>query len=270
MQWLKARQAVVTTACGATVPIYDFAHVLSDDVVMTAWAKHFRNHYCDDDNIDYFRSGPDLSRKDYLITLKFPSSSVKESYEKTGPATRSGDFAEILVADYLSSHMSYWVPRIRYELKFNKNTSEQGSDVVAMKFDPTGQASADELIVFEVKAALTGVTPVNRLQDAVAHSDKDKIRLAESLNAMRERLFLKNQLSEANDVQRFQNPKDKPYQMKYGAAAVLTEKVFDISTLCQTNTSLHANQQKLTMVVICGKDMMDLVHKLYERAANEA
>ncbi|MYM88928.1 DUF1837 domain-containing protein [Rugamonas sp. FT82W] len=270
IKWLDDTGANGVTLCGKVVPIYRFNYVESDDKVMSAWAYHFRNHYCEDSTIDSLRAGYKISRKDYLLDKKFPAKKPADKSEKTGPATRSGDFAEILVADYISVKLKYWVPRVRYEFKVNRNTSEHGADVMGMKFNQNKSSPKDELLVFEVKATLSGSKKVNRLQDAINHSDKDRLRVGESLNAVRQRLQLKNRHVEADYILRFQSPKDDPYVMKYGAAAVITDSAFDSELIAACDTKLHKNRHKLQLCVINGADMMKLVHNLYERAADEA
>lgn len=270
INWLDDTGDRVITTCGKSVPIYRFNYVTSDDSTMREWAFHFRSHYCEDSAIDDLRKGYKFSRKDYLLNIKFPVAKAKDKSEKTGPATRSGDFSEILVADYLAIKHKYWVPRVRYEFKVNRNTSEQGSDVMGMKFDTNNHAPSDELFILEVKGTLSGKSKKNRLQDAIDHSDKDRMRVAESLNAIRQRLQFKNRQPEADYIIRFQSPKDNPYIMKYGAAAVLTDGAFDKAVIASSITSAHMNHDKLELLVINGTDMMTMVHQLYERAANEA
>lgn len=270
IKWLDDTGVQGVTSCGKVVPIYRLNYVNTDDTVMSAWAYHFRNHYCDDSTIDSLRSGYKISKKEYLLNYRFPVEKAMDPSEKTGPATRSGDFAEILIADYLSAKLKYWVPRTRYEFKVNRNTSEQGADVMGMKFDPKKFSPKDELLVFEVKATLSGKKKVNRLQDAIKHSDKDRLRIGESLNAVRQRLQLKNRNLEADYILRFQSPKDDPYVMKYGAAAVITDTAFDSALIAACDTKAHKNQNNLELFVINGADMMDLVHSLYNRAADEA
>ena len=58
--------------------------------VTSNWAKHFRNHYCFDTEIDIFRDGTGYSREEYLNNLKFPTSN-----RGFGPGIRAGDFGEI-------------------------------------------------------------------------------------------------------------------------------------------------------------------------------
>lgn len=110
IQWLQDTGNVLTLACGKQAPVYRFHHDVNDQTKMAAWAKHFRNHYCDDNQIDLFKA-PGQSRSDYLLSMRFPSSTTAP-----GPSIRAGDFAEILIADYLTYLQNYVVPRTRYDL----------------------------------------------------------------------------------------------------------------------------------------------------------
>lgn len=270
IEWMLDTGYAITTACGMSAPVYRFNHVTSDSKTMSEWAAHFRNHYCEDNHLEYFIKDTPYTKSEYLLKIKFPAAIPLEKHEKTGPATRSGDFSEILVADYISSKLKYWVPRTRYELKINPNSSEQGTDVIAIKFDENGNKKHDELFVVEVKATLSNTKNTNRLQDAIDHSDKDEYRIGESLNAIKQRLFFKNKLEESDKIGRFQNPDDRPYIMKYGAAAVLSYKAYDGLVLSNADASKHKNKSKLNLFIIVGDDMMDVTHLLYKRAADEA
>ena len=104
LAWLKDTGQALKTEDGKNVKIFEFEH-RNDPKILSAWAKHFRNHYCNDDEIDDLRSGPGLSRSDYLLTIKIP-----DDKEKPGPSTRAGDFGEIPVADYLEFKLNYVVP----------------------------------------------------------------------------------------------------------------------------------------------------------------
>lgn len=269
-KWLKDTGDVLETACGKQVPVFAFEHDITDEECLSSWARHFRNHYCDDEEIDALRDGTGLSRKEYLEKLKFPVKEVLGPQDKTGPPTRSGDFSEILVSDYLEYILNYWVPRTRYEFKVNRNSSEQGSDVIGFKFVGKEFNPNDELLIFEVKGTLTGKKAVPRLQDAADHSDKDLVRLGVSLNAIKQRLRYKGLSAESLQVGRFQNLSDRPYIQLFGAAAVLTSSVYDGATLSTTDSSKNKNYESLGMLVIRGEELMSLVHALYERAANEA
>lgn len=270
LKWLEDTGQIITTACGKEVPIYTFNPEMTDEVTMSAWAKHFRNHYCDDNEIDDLRDGTGLSRTEYLLKTKLPVQKVTAPHEKTGPATRSGDFTEILVSDFLEFNLNYWVPRTRYEFKVNPNLSENGSDVIGFKFSDDGKPKNDELMIYEVKGALTGKKPSNRLQVAVNDSNKDRFRVAESLNAIKQRLKFKGLQQDAPKVQRFQNVVDRPYKEKYGAASVLTNTMYSKVELSKTDTTAHVNNSSLSLLVIKGDALMGLVHFLYQRAADEA
>ncbi|MCF8474595.1 MAG: DUF1837 domain-containing protein [Emcibacter sp.] len=206
-----------------------------------------------------------MTKAKYLLELKFPS-----KIGGSGPATRSGDFAEILVADYLTYLHGYMVPRTRYDRKTITNESTKGSDVIAFKNVSDKPTRSDEMLIYEVKAKLTGNAKGSRLQDAIDDSQKDEVRIAESLNAIKQRLFDLRDFDNMNKVGRFQSGEDHPYQRKYGAATVLTSSAFDQAILATSSTKEHPAGVDVDLLVIQGEDFMKLVHALYERAANEA
>ena len=255
----------ITTQNGESIQVWSFNHT-NDDVVLSEWAKHFRNLYSEDEFLDDYRSGSGLSRSEYLLKMIFPDKS-----EDWGPATRSGDFAEILVGDFLEFLQEYWIPRVRYDNKATRNSSTQGSDVVGIKLKKSNDFSKDdELVVFEVKAQFSGNKANPKLQDAVNDSNKDVTRIGEFLNYAKRRFIKEGNTDAKNKIERFQNISDNPYNERFGAVALFDEKVYDPNLLVQTDCSNHVRKDKLTLLVFSGKDMMKLVHSLYERAANEA
>jgi hypothetical protein len=264
LRWLFNTGEQLNTGDGMPVNIFELK-VKNDDAVFSAWAKHFRNHYCLDCEIDELRDGTGLCRSDYLCEYAFPDKSLPP-----GPSIRAGDFAEILVADFLEYVMNYWVPRFRYDEKAVRNESTKGTDILGFKFVSDKESLEDTLSVFEAKAKLTG-NPVNRLQDAVDDSVKDFfVRKAESLNALKRRFIRKGNISDAFKIKRFQNKADHPYYEISGAAAILSKTAFDPEVLSTTDTSKHPNNGNLKLVVIKGQNLMQLVHELYRRAADEA
>lgn len=264
IRWLINTGKQLTTADGETVDIWEIK-VEKDDTVFSAWARHFRNHYCLDSEIDDLRAGTGLCRSDYLCEYVFP-----DRTEAPGPSIRAGDFAEILVADFLEYVMSYWVPRFRYDDKAVRNEATKGTDILGFKLVSDEESLEDTLSAFEAKAKLTG-TPENRLQDAVNDSAKDfYVRKAESLNALKRRFIRLGNRDEALKIQRFQNKADHPYHEISGAAAILSITAFDHSVLSRTNTSEHPNNNALELLVIKGNNLMGLVHELFRRAADDA
>lgn len=129
-KWLIDTGERLKTADGKEVEVREFRHE-KDEAVLSAWARHFRNHYCLDAEIDFLRGR--RSRSDYLTHIKFPS---RES--RLGPGIRAGDFGEILVADYLQWLLGFWVPRVRY-----KETYGAAASISDEYFDADELASAD-------------------------------------------------------------------------------------------------------------------------------
>ncbi len=273
--WFKNTGETLTTADGLPVDVFEFNHK-DDDGALSEWAKHFRNHYCLDTDIDLYRGK--LSRKDYLLSLKLPTTN-----HPLGPIVRAGDFGEILVADYLHWIMDFWVPRVRWDCKVVRDESSKGSDVIGFKFFEEGEVSSkDVLAIFEAKTAFSAKPVKPRLQDAINDSAKDHIRIDESLNYIKQRLYQRGERDNALKVERYQSPVDSPYKKTFGAVALFTNTAFDPNLEQNSNATQipvkkkplqlgsHPNRDKLQLLVIRGEQMMDLVHDLFRRAADEA
>ena len=257
--------ATTTIQCGAKVELWRFNHQ-EDEEVLSAWSTHFRNHYCLDTELDEFRKGIGCSRADYLRDFKFPDNKIPP-----GPSIRAGDFGEILVADYLEYLLQYWVPRTRYNEKVIRNESTKGADTIGFRVvDPAKISADDTLAIFEVKTQFSGKKLLPRLQDAIDGSAKDQIRKAESLNSIKQRLRNTGRVDAASTVERFQNPVDRPYKEHLGAALIVEKDLFDEDVIKTSTAAAHPNAAMLSLIVISGDQMMKLVHRLYERAMNEA
>lgn len=264
VRWLVDTGEKLTLDNGKFVDVWVLRHEADDDV-LSAWAMHLRNHYCLDDEIDFYRRGLGLSRADYLNNIKLP-----DSAEAPGPSIRAGDFSEILVSDYLQFILDYWVPRTRYGDKTVRNESTKGSDVIGFKIIEEEQDSLeDTLAIFEAKAKFSG-RPQNRLQDAVKDSAKDHRRIAESLNAIKQRLFSSGLKNESVRIERFQNLEDRPFKEVYGAVALLSTHLYNSEQESTTNINDHPNGENLQLLIIHGNEMMELVHEIYRRCADEA
>lgn len=264
VDWLRDTGQRVRTASGHEVEVWAFDHA-GDAALLSAWATHFRQQYIDDAQLPAMIAGTGLSRRDYVRNVLFPDGAVAP-----GPSTRSGDFAEILVADYVEFVLGYWCPRDRYKGRFNRNDSTKGADIVGFHFAAEGATSpADELFVVEAKAGLRAAAG-NRLQDAVTDSLKDALREAMTLNALKQRMLDRNEMDGVARVQRFQNESDLPFTRFNGAAAVLDDDVLARTDLAAIDAAAHGNAGRLRLIVIHGAGMMDLVHALYGRAADEA
>lgn len=266
VKWLKDQDNSLRTATNRPVKVFDLLPNYIDNATFSAWAKHFRQHYCKDHEIDILRSGTSYTRAEYLINLKFPESSAG-----LGPSIRSGDFAEILIADFIEYILNHWVPRTRYADKTVRNESAKGTDVIGFKIiDPNKNSVDDILSMYEVKAQLTPSASSVKLQDAIDDSAKDELRLAESLNAIKQRLLLNRQTADIGKVARYQNISDRPYTLKYGAVAVIDSKVLAPTIITEVTTAHHPDGENISLILIVIDDAMKLVHHLYEIAANEA
>ncbi|CAI2127680.1 Uncharacterised protein [Serratia ficaria] len=275
LKWFSDNGERLTTSDGKEIEVWEFNHA-QDDVVLSAWARHFRNHYCLDADIDFLRGK--LARKDYLNNIKFPSET-----SKLGPGIRAGDFGEILVCDYLQWLLDCWVPRVRWSSKVVRDESPKGSDVVGFRFHhKNGEYSIDDVMfVFESKTKFSAST-VNRLQNAINDSAKDHIRIDESLNFIKQKLYEYREINQAKKIERFQNPVDIPFKENYGAAAIISSDFFDVEELTSSDCNKipttakskeytpHPHHGNLKLLVIRGANMMQLVHELYRRAADEA
>jgi hypothetical protein len=264
INWLIDTGERLTTVDGKTVEVWEFCHEEDDDV-LSAWAKHFRNHYCLDDEIDFYRQGYSYSRSEYLNNIKFPDRS-----NGWGPRVRAGDFGEILVADYLQYVLQFWVPRTRYGDKATRNESTKGCDIIGFKVIGEEDSPEDTLAIFESKVQFSGTQPTPRLQDAVNGSAKDEVKKGEALNAIKQRLSDKGFRKDAKRVDRFQNSADRPHNEISGAVALFETSVFDRHDISETTTDAHPNSENLILLVIHGEQFMNLVHNLYRRAADEA
>jgi hypothetical protein len=265
LQMLKKSGEPIKTADGLECEVWELT-ITADTPNLSEWAKVFRQNYCLDAEIDLLREGTGHSRAEFLSQLVFPDRS-----SAPGPAVRSGDFAELLIADFVEHLLGYWVPRGKYAEKASRDESVKGVDILGFKTqDPTKPAPEDAMLVFEVKAQLSGGKYNDRLQTAVDDSSKDYLRSATTLAALKRRLHIAGKTAEFGVVQRFQNFVDNPYAFNSGAAAILSDQAFDRAKLELTTTAGHNNAGRLMLIAIAGSNLMTLAHALYQRAADEA
>ena len=111
LSWLRDTGDRQTTACGREIEIWALAPE-DDEAVLSAWARHFRQHYISDEELPLMADGTGLSNADYLRKILFPDAS-----QTPGPSLRSGDFGEILVADRLECRWAAVLARVRVPLR---------------------------------------------------------------------------------------------------------------------------------------------------------
>lgn len=260
MNYFKKQPDIITNN-GQTVTVYKL-DIGDEKDILDAWAKHLREHYCLDSDIDFLRSGTGFSREEYLNNIKFP-----DPASGIGVAVMSGDFAEILVHDFIEFIELYYTTRTRYREKVNRNSSTMGSDIMGYKcINIDKPNSKDELIVLEVKAQSGQTKAKPKLQIAIKDSAKDEIRLAESLNAEVQRLINKSRYDEAKIVQRFQNKTDRPYRLYFSAVAVHSTYSFDKDLIKEVDIEEHPDPN-VKLLVIYSDNLLDFIKKMYVRSS---
>ncbi|MGL1830789.1 UNVERIFIED_CONTAM: DUF1837 domain-containing protein [Acinetobacter sp. HSTU-ASm16] len=267
LDFIKNTGTVLKTVNGQDIEIWELSEI-NDEAVLSSWAKHFREQYCLDSDIDLLMKGtPYKTKKEYLEELIFPDKS-----HPPGPSIRSGDFAEILLTDFLEFIWEFWVPRGKYEEKWNRNESIKGVDILGLQMKDLNQHKPDDiLIAIEAKAQLSSSSRYNKtLQKAINDSSKDIFRQAQTLNAIKRRLIISQDNQNAMLVERFQDKADRPFIYRPCAIAVLTDTAFDERLIQLSDSSKHPNLSTLKIIIFKGSDLINLAHELYERAANEA
>ena len=96
-------------------------------------------------------------------------------------------------------------------------------------------------------------------------SNKDVVRLAESLNAVVQRLIDRGDLDEGRQVQRFQNASDTPYRKTFAAAVVHSNRSYSEELLKTVSTIHHADPNLKLIVMHCDK-LMAFIKEMYGRA----
>jgi hypothetical protein len=257
-EWFEDTDTVLQTSDGKSIRVVRFNHI-EDAAVLTEWAFHFRKHYCSDEDLDANATAMGMTRAEYLRDIKFPGPTAP------GPSIKSGDFSEILVADYIQYLLGYVVPRTRYDRKDTRDTSSKAVDVIGFKYlEPTQSSPDDELITCEVKGALTAPAN-NSMQHAIDGSKLDfAVRLPLALNAAYQRLRDREDLETANALERFMNRTVRPYKNISSAAFMCCDAGWR-PELATDADATHPNPN-FQMIVFLGPDLMTLANRLYEHA----
>lgn len=255
--WFEDTDTTLHTSDGKEVRVISFKHQ-QDEAVLKEWALHFRRHYVSDKDLEEDSVLMGMSKNDYLRKIKFPSTVVP------GPSVRSGDFSEILVADYIQFLMNYYVPRTRYDGKTNPNTSTHGTDILGFKLLSNDKSISDELITCEVKGSLVSKN-VDVFQNTIEASKKDfDARLPMSLNATMKRLKQRGESESLKTVSRFNNKVANPYTHITGAVIVCSDGCWADEIISKATTT-HPNENTF-FLAITGVELMGLTNKLYETA----
>ena len=259
----------IPTSSGDEIQVYKLNSELLDDNSLNNWALGLMNNYIEEHLLEQAISGTGLTKKEYLEKMIFPNPKVSH-----GAATMSGEFGELLVYDYISYVLEYYVPRIRYFNKVNPNLPVPGSDVIGYQVKNIDKPSkADHLIVAEVKTRSSKSGNKKSLcektvKDAIEHSVKDRVRVGESLNAEKIKLLNRGRIKEAQIVERFQNKTDNPYTLYFYAVAVLDSDLYSDKVVLDVVNNQHENVKSTSILIIHSKGLLLFLRDLYRRACS--
>ena len=246
----------ITSSNGDKVQIYRLNNEVLDEDSLNNWASGLRNNYVEENLLDSLVSGTGLTKKEFLEKNIFP-----DYQSKQGAATMSGEFGEILVYDYINFVLEYYITRTRYLEKVNPNMPISGSDVIGYKVDNINKPSkSDQLIVAEVKTRSNksgnkNISCIEAVKEAIEHSTKDRIRIAESLNAEKRRLLNRSRIEEAKIVERFQNKTDNPFKVDFFAVVVLDNELYSEQVILDLVNSQHEIINFTKILIIYSKEL---------------
>ena len=257
----------IISSSGEKIQVYKLNTGLLNDNSLDSWAFGLRNNYIEENLLEQAISGTGLTKKEYLEKMIFPNPTISQ-----GAATMSGEFGELLVYDYINYVLKYYVPRIRYFNKVNPDMPIPGSDVIGYKMVNFNKGSKnDKLLVAEVKTKSTKsgnktTAFTNIITKAINDSNKDRVRIGESLNAEKLKLLIRGRVGEANIVERFQNKTDNPYNLEFFAVAVLDSDFYSDQVVLDVVNSQYENVKTTSILIIHSKELLNFLRDLYRRA----
>ena len=98
LKWLIDTGERLKTADGMVIEVWELRHE-KDENILSAWAKHFRSHYCSEANIDFLR-GP-LSARNI-----WKRSNCRRERRNWGPAFELGTLPR---SSFPISYSGFWV-----------------------------------------------------------------------------------------------------------------------------------------------------------------
>lgn len=254
---------------GKEIQVYKLDNELLDDSILNNWASGLRNNYVEEILLEPLVKGTGLTKQEFLEKNIFPN-----HQNSLGASTMSGEFGEILVYDYINFALKHYVTRTRYLEKVNPDMPVPGSDVIGYKVKNIDKPSkTDHLIVAEVKTRSSKSGNKNSLcektiKDAIEHSVKDRVRLGESLNAEKRRLFNRLRNDEAKIIERFQNKTDNPFTIDFFAIAVIDSELYSDQIVLNAVNSQHENVKSTSILIIHSKELLLFLRDLYRRACS--
>lgn len=257
----------IISSNGTKVKIYKLNNEILDEEALNKWAYGMRNNYVEEHLLESLIAGTGLTKKQYLEQNIFPNPKNSQ-----GAATMSGEFGELLVYDYINFVLKYYVSRTRYFEKINPDMPLSGTDVIGYKFKNIYKPSIkDQLLVAEVKTRSSKAgrkmsLEYNPLGKAIIDSEKDRVRIAESLNAEKRRLLTRNRFDEAKIVERFQNKTDTPFFLNLYAVAVLDSDLYSEQFVLDVINEMKKKIIDKNILIIHSTELKTFLRDIYRRA----
>lgn len=247
---------------GKKVECYKLEYDIKDDETLNAWAKHLRRHYESDEELEESIVLLNKTKENYLRELVIPQKGMPK-----GPTTRSADFGEIIFSDLLEFVKGFEVPRCKQYNRATPTQSEQGTDILAYKFqrDDYTPTKDDELLTIESKMGATS-SSYSKVTEAIEHSIKDELRASVTLNYYRKKLKTMGKNEESDRIARFQRKSEEDYNFRLIAAAAISRGEIEKGVKINFTDKDEIKLEKIDSVFLihCNK-LMDLVHEVYER-----
>lgn len=263
IKWFIVEDKIILDS-GDNVFCYRISWSMDSDA-LDSLAHHFRQLYIEDEEIDEGAKATKTPRDEYIKKFVIP-----QRDEDLGPAVRSGDFGEIVMADLFEFVLHFSVPRLKMKNRPGKNNSMQGTDVLAYKFqkDPSHPCNQDRLAVIESKAGLSSddYSPVSKaIQDSQNH-DRNELRYIYSLEYFRKALKSKKCETEAQEIERFEGKADNDYKLVFVPAAVINRESLSKEAIssCITGGNLYLKKND-RLFIVHGSDLLRLENEIYDR-----
>ena len=255
------------TSTGKYIDVYKLDNENLSENVLNEWALGLRSNYVEEELIESYMQGTGLTKKEYLERNIFPSSN-----NSIGAATMSGEFGEILLYDLINYNWKYYVTRTRYLDKINPNMPLSGTDVIGYMIDDIKHPNInDNLLVAEVKtrSSIKGnkmSSEDNPIKSAILDSNKDRIRVGESLNAEKRRLITRHRYEDAKIVERFQNKTDNPFKLNFFAVAVMDSYLYSEELVLNVTNNMENEIRNKNILIIHSVALKNFLNDLYKRA----
>lgn len=261
MNWI-IKEHDIEIRDGKYVQCYRINFDLSNEDLLKSWAKHIRRQYESDESLIESLEATDESKEEYLRRNVIPQKEMVK-----GPTMRSADFGEIIFSDLLEYIYEYTVPRCKMVNRATPVQSEQGTDIIAYNYYLSDRNSHEQDVLCTVESKMTATnSSVSTVSTAIEHSIKDGIRYSATLNYYRKKLKFLGEIDQSREISRFQKKSEKNFIHKIMAGAGISRiKVDkDIKIDFVDNEDIKLEKVDSIFLIYC-KDLMDLIHELYER-----